>query len=310
MFFWLGGRGNDFKEMNVQWLGSEKKYGWYSGDRFNRAFSVMDSKLKVGAVSYLNSKPLVEDFEELVPQSRLVLDHPSRLADQMAAGNLDIGLIPVAEYLRNPGYGMVPGLGVISDGPVGSVLLLARSSLSEIKTLALDEGSRTSSALVQILLFRKLGILPRLVKLPVEASQVPEEADGVLLIGDRAMGRSPIGFHLEWDLGEVWRAETGLPFVYAVWAIRPEVEVTPVQMAGFGAVYRRGISSLDAIALRESSGHGLSPTAIRSYLTNNIRFELGRREAKGMDLFGHMLVDFDAGFAASRAATRKEPVQW
>jgi predicted solute-binding protein len=81
-------------------------------------------------------------------------------------------------------------------------------------------------------------------------------------------------------------------------------------MAGFGAVYRRGISNLDAIAMRESPGHGLSPTAIRSYLTKNIRFELGRREAKGMDLFGHMLADLDAGFAASRASTRKESVQW
>lgn len=270
----------------------------------------MASFLKVGAVSYLNSKPLVEDFEAIVPQSKLVLDYPSRLADRMAAGDLDVGLIPVAEFFRGNNYQMIPGLGVISDGPVGSVLMFSRRGLKEIRTLALDEGSRTSSALVQMMLIRKLGIRPRLVKLAVDSNRIPEEVDGLLLIGDRAMGQAPAGFQKEWDLGQIWQMEMGLPFVYAVWAIRPEATLTPSQKAGFAEVHRHGISQLEAIAHRESGGHGLPPSAIRSYLTKNIRFELGAREAQGMELFGKMLSEFDAGTFALKSSQRRESVKW
>lgn len=254
----------------------------------------MGSRIRVGAVGYLNTKPLIEGLEELLPDCQISLDLPSRLADSMHAGQVDVGLIPVAEYFRAKNYGMVPGLGITSHGPVGSVLLLSRNGLGNLKNLGLDEGSRTSAALAKILLWKKLGTLPAFHNFPIKQASVPDTTDGLLLIGDRAMGALPDGFKINWDLGEVWTEEFGLPFVYAIWAIRPGFTLSSRQVDAFHAAYQRGKSKIGEIAKRESGAHGLPEAAIIHYLTRQIGFEVGVEELKGLRLFGEMLVDFEA----------------
>src|SRR5690349_16475152 len=111
-----------------------------------------NNTLRVGAVGYLNSKPLIERLTDFAPNIRLSLDLPSRLADQLARGELDVGLIPVVEFFRGEGYTFIPNIAVASRGAVLSVTLFSRLPWPEIRSVSLDEGSRSSAALTKILL--------------------------------------------------------------------------------------------------------------------------------------------------------------
>src|SRR5436190_19951708 len=117
--------------------------------------------MRIGAVSYLNTKPLVYRLAELAPQHELVFDLPSRLADDLAAGRLDVALIPSVEFFKNPTYTIVSDACIACRGPVRSVKLFSRVPLSDVRTLALDEWSRTSATLVRILLRERFGIEPK-----------------------------------------------------------------------------------------------------------------------------------------------------
>src|SRR5277367_4080276 len=148
--------------------------------------------IRIGAVSYLNTKPLVYGLEQLAPQAELVLDLPSRLADQLAAGQLDVALIPSIEFFQDPRYVVVSDACIGCRGPVLSVKLFSRGPIESIRTLALDEGSRTSAALAQILLHERYNLRPALEPLPINANLEDSTADAVLLIGDRAI-HAPAG---------------------------------------------------------------------------------------------------------------------
>jgi len=263
----------------------------------------MAKPLRVGAVNYLNTKPLIEGLPELLPGSLLHLDLPSRLADSMRAGEVDIGLIPVAEYFRAVDYGMIPGLGIVSHGPVRSVILCSRCPASEIRTLAMDEGSRTSAALVRILLEKKHHIRPQLIDFPIHAKEVPANADAVLLIGDRAMGVIPQGFCPIWDLGEIWHQETGLPFVYAVWATLPGVPIHQELVFAFHQAREFGRQRLHAIASREAALLGFSQEVVANYLGKVIHYEVGEAEAVSMALFRSFLSVLDYGLYEKKVET-------
>src|SRR5438132_7880126 len=120
----------------------------------------MKRPIRIGAVNYLNTKPLIDDLARLAPHAVLSLDLPSRLADQLAAGQLDVALIPVIEYFRAGSYSVVPDIAIASRGPVLSVTLFSRMPWSGIRRVALDEGSRTSAALAQIRLRQRHGVKP------------------------------------------------------------------------------------------------------------------------------------------------------
>src|SRR6266851_5636618 len=143
--------------------------------------------IRIVAVSYLNTKPLVHELEALAPQAELILDYPSRLADRMARGELEVALIPVIEYFRAGTYRLVPNIAIASQGPVLSVTLFSRTPWQEIRKVALDEGSRTSAALAQVLVRKKHGVQPEVCPLPLDQNAENIDADAVLLIGDRAM---------------------------------------------------------------------------------------------------------------------------
>lgn len=241
----------------------------------------MAEKIRIGAVSYLNTKPLVYDLEALAPQAELILDYPSRLADQMARGDLEVALIPVIEYFRAGTYSLVPNISIASCGPVLSVTLFSRAPWAEIRRVALDEGSRTSAALAQMLLRKKYGVTPEVCPLPLNRPAEDVDADAVLLIGDRAMHACLPGFRHAYDLGQEWHDWTSLPFVYAAWAVRPGVDLGSV-LDALHEAKRRGIENVGPIAAREAPHLKLDAGFCRRYLANIIRFDLGPRELAGL----------------------------
>src|SRR3954452_15601670 len=137
----------------------------------------MPRPIRVGAVNYLNTKPLIEGLASFAPHAELHLDLPSRLADRLAAGDLDVGLIPVIELFRAGNYSIVPGVSIASRGPVLSVTLFSRVPWPEVRSVALDEGSRTSAALTQVLLRHRHGIRPDLVPLALDRAAEDVDAD-------------------------------------------------------------------------------------------------------------------------------------
>jgi chorismate dehydratase len=241
----------------------------------------MDHPVRVGAVNYLNTKPLICDLEGLAPEAELVLEVPSRLADLLAEGRLDVALIPVIEYFRAGGYTVVPDIAIASRGPVLSVTLFSRVPWEGIRRVALDAGSRTSAALTRILLARRYAVRPEVVPLPLDRGAEDVDADAVLLIGDRAMRACLPGFAHAFDLGQEWFDWTGLPFVYAVWAVRPGADLRGVDEA-LAEAKRRGRARAGAIAHREAPRLGLDAGFCRRYLANILHFDLGPREQAGL----------------------------
>src|SRR5215472_3736572 len=241
----------------------------------------METVVRVGAVNYLNTKPLIHDLEGLAPESELVLDVPSRLADRLAAGELDVALIPVIDYFRAGTYTLLPGTSIASRGPVLSVTLFSRVPWTAVRRVALDAGSRTSAALTQVLLRKRYGVVPEVVALPLDSQAEDADADAVLLIGDRAMRACLPGFAHAYDLGQEWYDWTGLPFVYAIWAVRPGVDLAGVDAALVEAK-RRGLARAGTIAQREAAGLGLDAGFCRRYLANILHFDLGPREQAGL----------------------------
>ena len=139
--------------------------------------SIGGSAIRVGAVNYLNTKPLIYDLQELAPQVELMLDVPSRLADLLRDGSLDVALIPVIEYFRAGCYTIVPDVAIVSRGPVLSVTLFSKVPWPEIGCVALDAGSRTSAALAQVLLQKRYGLCPEVINLPLELPAEDAAAD-------------------------------------------------------------------------------------------------------------------------------------
>src|SRR3984957_13660557 len=242
---------------------------------------------RIGAVTYLNSKPLIEGLSELLPDAELSLDYPSRLAEDLAAGLLDVALVPSIEVLRHADYEIISDACVATRGPVMSVKLYSRVPLGEIQTLALDAGSRTSVALTRIMLAERFGVVPRLEPLPFERSVASTSTDAVLLIGDRAMHAPEEPFVATWDLGEEWLRWTGLPFVFAVWAARAGADMTVVEEA-LGRARDLGVERAALIARRESPQLGISEAAAYHYLTQNLHFRLGAAERSGLRLFSDL----------------------
>jgi chorismate dehydratase len=241
----------------------------------------MTTAVRVGAVNYLNTKPLIYDLEQIAPGVDLLLDVPSRLADLLAEGRLDVALIPVIEYFRAGSYTVVPDIAIASRGPVLSVTLFSRVPWAGIRRVALDEGSRTSAALAQVLLRQHHGVRPEVVPLPLDRGAEDADADAVLLIGDRAMRACLPGFAHAFDLGQEWHDWTGLPFVYAVWAVREGADLGPVE-AALHEAKRRGLARVGQIAAAEAPHLGLDAGFCRRYLGNIIHFDLGPREQAGL----------------------------
>jgi chorismate dehydratase len=237
---------------------------------------------RIGAVQYLNTKPLV--YGLAARGVDVAYDLPSRLADQLSSGLLDVALIPSIELFRGSGYSVVSDACIGCRGPVMSVKLFFRTLPGRVARLAVDEGSRTSATLARILLAERHGVVPEVETLPIGAGMADTSADAVLLIGDRAIGAQRGSFQLIWDLGDEWCRWTGLPFVFAVWAARPGVEVPHVAPL-LARARDAGRLNLASIAAAEAASHGLTVPQCLSYLRDNLHYELGPRERAALVRF-------------------------
>ena len=244
---------------------------------------------RIGAVNYLNSKPLIEGLSELAPEVELVLDYPSRLADQLSAGQLDVGLVPSIACLLEPDYEVLSDACVAAHGPVLSVKLYFRKEPREVRRLALDAGSRTSAALARILLAERHQLVPDFEPLPLDQSTAESDADAVLLIGDRAIHPPAETFSQTWDLGEEWTNWTGLPFVFAMWGTQTQSDLEGLAEI-LSAARDRGVKNLEAIARREAPLLGIAEHLAIDYLTKNLYYRLGTAERKGLSLFHRLAV--------------------
>jgi len=251
---------------------------------YRPAVMIHASPVRIGAVNYLNTRPLVYRLEELAPDCFLEFDLPSRLADGLATGRYDVALIPSIEFLRTPGYTMVSDACIGCRGPVLSVKLFSRVPVERIRTLALDEGSRTSAALVQILLAERHAVQPELLPLEIGRGLHDTAADAVLLIGDRAMHSPPGRFAAVWDLGDEWCRWTELPFVFAMWVARPGILPPAVEQA-LSRARDLGLAHLPEIAEREAAPLGLTVPQCLGYLRDNLHFTFTARERRGLELF-------------------------
>src|SRR5215510_879215 len=172
--------------------------------------------LRIGAVGYLNARPLTWALDREPDRWRVRYDVPSVCATLLHDGDVDLGLVPSIEYLRSPEYRFVPGVGIGSRGAVASVAMYARRPIAEIGTIALDTSSRTSVALIQVLCRHHFRIEPTFVPHGPDLAEMMRAADAALLIGDPAFDADHRALGVEKiDLGEEWTRMTGLPFIYA-----------------------------------------------------------------------------------------------
>jgi chorismate dehydratase len=240
----------------------------------------MTSLWRLGSVPYLNAKPLLWGLDR-DPAVRLTLRPPSRLVPLMERGRFDAALLPSIETLRL-GLEHVPGIGIASPGRTDSVLLHLKTRLRRVKTVALDRNSRTTNALARILLERRYGLRPAYVTHDPESRvdfRKDPEIDAAVTIGDasfRDWGLPAL------DLGASWRDFTGVPFVFAVWALRRRDASLERRLR---AAAREGRGRLKEIAEAEHARVNLTRAECALYLTERIAYDLGPAERAGLRLF-------------------------
>ena len=241
--------------------------------------------LRVGIVDYLNSWPLAWDFlRGAAPEGLEASFHPpSRVADLLRLGELEVGLIPSVELQRIPGLRVLPELCVASQRQVRSVLLVSRKPIEQVESVALDLNSRTSAALVQIIFQDRYGIRPRVAAAEPEVEGMLEAHDAALLIGDPALRVDHHRYRVL-DLAHEWWQLTGLPFVFAVWAVRADAELEGLTEP-FRLSLEGGLASLPELARRAAKELGIASEEAERYLSRNLGYRLGHRELAGMGEF-------------------------
>ena len=263
------------------------------------------TRVRLGAVGYLNARPLVFGLETL-PQFEVRYDIPSECARLLHAHDTDLGLIPSIEYLRGPKpYTLVPGAGETSKGPVASVAIYTRRDPRDIGSIAMDSSSRTSVALATILLRREFGAAPKTVSMPPDLDAMLAAADAALIIGDTALflnPQSPITNQSaisnqqsaisKIDLGALWTRSTGLPFVYAFWAGWSDA-VTPEQVERLQRARDEGVAHVADVARDYYPDDPAREAVAEQYLRDNIRYVLGPEELEGLQTFYRYATELD-----------------
>ncbi len=248
--------------------------------------------IRLGAVSYLNTRPLVYGLERQPDRFSLRFDVPARCADLLHANEVDLGLIPSIEY-PGRGYRIVPGVSIASDGPVASVAVFSRVPTDRIRSIALDLSSRTSVALLRVLCARWFGIAPRLHSMAPDLTAMLDECDAALVIGDNALFVDHAALGVEKvDLGEEWIGMTGLPFVYAFWAGRPGV-VPPEAAALLQRARAEGLAATADIARQSFPDDPARAVRADVYLRENVKYALGEAEVAGLRRFYELAAELD-----------------
>jgi len=255
--------------------------------------------MRISAISYLNTAPLMWDFEHGVTGDSFEVSYtfPSQCAGELQNGKADIGIIPSAAYSYIPGLSIIPGVAIASKQAVRSILLVSHKPMADIETVALDSSSLTSAALVRVLFEKYWGGTREFSSLPPNLDSMLSGNDAALLIGDPALQVDRSRYHT-WDLAEEWIRLTAKPFVFAFWAVRDEAAKS---------------SSLDLPAIfQKSRDHGLEPdnlrriidqwsaklrlsrAALHEYLASNIFYYLDEPCLEGLRLFYQYADDCNA----------------
>jgi chorismate dehydratase len=248
------------------------------------------SVLRLGAVSYLNTKPLVYGLDAHPDRFDVRFDVPAKCAELLHEGRVDLGLIPAIEYLRGD-YAIVPDVSIASDGPVATVAVFTRKPIGEVRTLALDLSSRTSVALTRVLCAKHWQIAPKFTPAEPDLEAMLQRADAALVIGDPAFEIDPAKHHVtKIDLGAEWKALTGLPFVYAMWVGRPGA-ATPEQCRALAQARDAGVAHLPEIAKRVGDGDARLQQRALVYLRDNLKYGLGGAEQAGLRRFHELAAE-------------------
>jgi len=243
--------------------------------------------VRVGCVKYLNARPLIRGWP-----GNVEFDHPSALCQRLAEGQLDVALVSSFEFLRNPIYRIVDVVSISSDGPVYSVVVAHRGAVSDIEEIELDPASETAVNLLRCLL-AELGLAPRLTDGPRKNTGLLPRAR--LIIGDQAIRFRQD--HAEafqfWDLGEEWKKLTGLPFVYALWLIRPEVPNAESIAQRLRALRNENLADIpaivsDAVADVADNKQEITQQFLDRYYNQHLRFGFGTREKQGLQTFADL----------------------
>jgi chorismate dehydratase len=242
----------------------------------------------LAVVSYLNARPLIDG---LAADCELIQAVPAECWRLVMEGAADAGLVPALGLGEEDGLAAVPGIAIGSAGPVRSVLVAARRPLAECTSVAIDRSSRTSVVLLKLILRHRYGVTPRFATMEPDVHRMLAVHDAALLIGDPALdlAAGPASSFAIDDLGAEWRAWTGLPFVYAVWAGR-EARITPELVTRLTAARDRGLSRIDALA-RAGAPDPATAERNRRYLEEDIRFTLGPDERAGLVHFLRLAAD-------------------
>jgi chorismate dehydratase len=249
-------------------------------------------RLRISAISYLNTAPLMWDFEHGGAGRDFDISYtlPSACARALAEGTADIGIIPAAAYAEIPGLQVLPEVAIASRRAVRSILLVSKVPINQVRTVALDTSSMTSVALTKVLFEKWLGGGRTYTAMAPDVDAMLADHDAGLLIGDPALKIERKRYHTI-DLAEEWIRHTGKPFVFAFWAVR-------------GDALREAAPTVDLPAMfQESRDHGLEPSSlnqiarewaprldvaesdVKSYLTQNIHYQLDPGCLEGLRLF-------------------------
>ena len=250
--------------------------------------------LRISAISFLNTAPLMWDFENGEPAARLRQSFeisytlPAHCAEQLKEGSADIGIIPVAAYTAIPDLVIVFDVAIADKNKVRSILLVSKVPLDKIRNVATDDSSRTSAALVEIYLRKFVGTDPGFTRQKPALKEMLQWHDAALLIGDPALQARTDGYFV-YDLAEEWRRWTGRSFVFAFWAVRkaalqgrgPEPRIAQV----FQQSRDNGIRHIPEIASAWAPKLDLSVKLIAEYLTDNVDYSLDAENLDGLRLF-------------------------
>jgi len=249
--------------------------------------------LRISAISYLNTAPLMWDFEHGDAGRDFQIEYtvPSACAAALAANQADIGIIPAFTYAEIPGLVILPDMTIAAKNRVRSILLVSKKAIEEVETVATDSSSRTSVALLQVLFAKFLGGQRRFTPHPPAVDAMLKHHDAALLIGDAALRVQAGPSHLVYDLAHEWRERTGKPFVFAFWAIRLDAIGRQPRGLNLVEVFQRSRDqgllpeNLATIAQEWSPKLALSPEEICRYLTENIHYYLDQENHAGLQLF-------------------------
>lgn len=246
----------------------------------------------IGCVSFLNALPLIDGFAER-ENLPVRFDVPSALLADLEARQVDLALCPVIDFQDSPQpLVVVPVGGIGCDGPTLTVRLYSRKPLNLTQTVHVDTHSHTSIILLQVLLHTAWGLRPRIE--PYHARPGAARPDTMLLIGDKVVTDAPPSneFPFQMDLGQEWKYQTGLPFVFAVWMARQGEDVTQ-PAAALDRTRLFNARCIDAIARRNAQPHGWPADLAVEYLGNLLKYEIGPAQLTAIQLFWRKAADLN-----------------